>query len=80
MKTIGLIFNGVWSHYSFATAPKYANIFKLIYIYDLDEAAVADLEAIVIPFQSNHNEIAKHKELLYSFLAKGKKIFVEGDS
>ena len=80
MKKIGLIFNGVWSHYSFATAPKYASIFKLIYVYDLSEELINGLDAIIIPFQSNHTEIAKHKELLYSFLAQGKKIVVEGDS
>lgn len=80
MKKIGLIFNGVWSHYSFATAPKYAALVKLIYVYDLSEKIIDNLDAIIIPFQSNHTEIAKHKDLLYSFLAKGKKIVVEGDS
>jgi hypothetical protein len=80
MKKIGLIFNGVWSHYTFATAPKYANSIKLLYVYDLSKELLADLEAIIIPFQSNHIEIAKHKDLLYSFLAQGKKIMVEGDS
>ncbi len=80
MKKIGLIFNGVWSHYTFATAPKYRDIIKMIYVYDLSETELNDIEALIIPFQSNQKELAKHKELIYDFLAKGKKVFVEGDT
>jgi hypothetical protein len=77
---IGLVFNGVWSHYVFATAPKYRDIYKLIYVHDLSNDAVVGLDALVIPFQSNHDALAEQKEVLYSFLAGGGKVFVEGDS
>ncbi|WP_338876703.1 hypothetical protein WBJ53_13705 [Spirosoma sp. SC4-14] len=80
MQTIGLIFNGVWSHYAMATAPKYRDIYKLIYVYDLTSNAVAGLDALVIPFQSNQQELASRQEVIYSFLNQGKKVFVEGDS
>ena len=82
MKTpkIGLIFNGVWSQYAFAAAPKYRDIYRLLYVHDLNEIAVADLDALVIPFQSHQAAIAEHKELLYRFLARGKKMAVFGDS
>ena len=80
MARIGLIFNGVWSHYAMATAPKYRDIYKLIYVYDLDDAALDGLEAIVIPFQSNQIALAENKAVIYNFLARGKKVFVEGDS
>lgn len=80
MKTIGLVFNGVWSHYTFATAPKYKELIKLIYVHDFDKAALNGLEALIIPFQSNQKAIAKRKDLIYDFLAKGKKVFIEGDS
>lgn len=80
MQTIGLIFNGVWSHYAIATAPKYRPIYKLIYIYDLDDAAIEGLEALVIPFQSNQAELVARKSVIYNFLSQGKKVFVEGDS
>ena len=78
-KKIGLIFNGVWSHYTFAHAPKYKNIFELVYVYDITPEFINQFEAIVIPFQSNQKELAKHKEILYDFLKSGKKIFIEGD-
>lgn len=80
MAKIGMIFNGVWSQYAMATAPKYRDIYQLIYVYDLDQAAVADLDALVIPFQSNQSALTEKKAILYDFLAQGKKVFVEGDS
>ncbi len=80
MAKIGLIFNGVWSQYAMATAPKYRDIYTLIYVYDLDHDAVADLDALVIPFQSNQLALTEKKAVLYDFLAQGKKVFVEGDS
>ena len=80
MKTIGLLFNGVWSQYTFATAPKYKHLIKLIYIHDFDEASLEGLEALLIPFQSNQKAIAERKDLIYKFLGQGKKVFIEGDS
>lgn len=80
MHKIGLIFNGVWSHYAFATAAKYNEIFKLIYVYDLESDKLIELDALCIPFQSNHSAIAAKKEIIYDFLKEGKKVFIEGDS
>ena len=80
MAKIGLIFNGVWSQYAMATAPKYRDIYTLIYVYDLDHDAVAGLDALVIPFQSNQIALTEKKAVIYDFLAAGKKVFVEGDS
>ncbi|MFK7924812.1 MAG: hypothetical protein AB8H47_22830 [Bacteroidia bacterium] len=80
MKKIGLIFNGVWSHYAFAKATKYKDLYELVYIYELSEERIAHLQALVIPFQSNQLELSKHKALIYRFLQQGKKVFVEGDS
>lgn len=80
MKKIGLLFNGVWSHYTFATAPKYKDIIKLIYIHDLSDEALEGLEGLLIPFQSNQEIIVENKQAIYNFLGKGKKVFVEGDS
>lgn len=77
---IGLIFNGVWSHYTFAKAPKYRDLYKLIYLHDLYENHLVGLKALVIPFQSNHKALSKKRDLLYNFLKQGGKIFVEGDS
>lgn len=79
-KKVGLIFNGVWSHYAFAMATKYRDLYQLLYVHDLDAAALAGVDALAIPFQSNHKVIAAHRALIYDFLAQGKKVFVEGDS
>jgi len=79
-KKIGLIFNGVWSQYAFAKATKYRDLYKLLYIHDLDAAQMDSVDALAIPFQSNHRAIAQRRDLLYDFLAQGKRVFVEGDS
>ena len=80
MAKIGLIFNGVWSHYALATAPKYRDLYRLLYIHDLTAEAVRDLDALAIPFQSNQAVLTEKKALIYDFLAAGKKVFLEGDS
>jgi hypothetical protein len=80
MKKIGLLFNGVWSHYAFAKAPKYRDLYELIYVHEFTWADLEGLEGLVVPFQSNHAAIAQRKDLIYRFLAEGKKVFVEGDS
>jgi len=80
IKKIGLIFNGVWSQYAFAKATKYRDLYKLLYIHDLDAAQMDAVDALAIPFQSNHRAIAQRRDLLYDFLAQGKRVFVEGDS
>lgn len=76
---IGLIFNGVWSQYTFAKAEKYKDIVELVYVYDVTDAAVATYDALIIPFQSNQSALAERKQVLFNFLAAGKKIFIEGD-
>ena len=77
---IGLLFNGVWSQYALAAAPKYSDIYKLLYIHDLSSDSLSSIDALVIPFQSHQAAIATHKDLLYQFLSNGKKIAVFGDS
>jgi len=77
---IGLVFNGVWSQYAFAMAPKYRALYRLLYVHDLTDEAVRGLSALVIPFQSNQPALAARKEVLYRFLAAGKKVVVFGDS
>jgi hypothetical protein len=80
MKKIGLIFNGVWSHYAMATAPKYRDLYELVYVHELDDARIQHLGALVVPFQSHHAELARRKACLYRFLAAGNKIAVFGNS
>ena len=79
-KKIGLIFNGVWSQYTFAKATKYRDIYELLYIHDLTWEQLEKVDALAIPFQSNHEAIAAHRDLIYRFLAEGKRLFVAGDS
>lgn len=80
MKSIGLIFNGVWSHYVFATAPKYREHYELLYIHDLTFEATTGLRALAIPFQTNQEAIAAKQDIIYRFLAGGGTVYVEGDS
>jgi hypothetical protein len=77
---IGLIFNGVWSQYAMATAPKYAGIYELVYVHDLPIADLSSFDALVIPFQSHQAALENHQAILYRFLASGRKMAVFGDS
>lgn len=77
---IGLIFNGVWSQYALATAPKYRDIYQLLYVHSLSDGVLNGLDALVIPFQSHQAALSTHRTLLYQFLARGRKIAVFGDS
>ncbi len=77
---IGLLFNGVWSQYAMASAPKYQRFYELLYVHALTADQLKDRAALVIPFQSHQEAIFRHKDLLYRFLADGGKIVVFGDS
>lgn len=77
---IGLIFNGVWSQYAMATAPKYESLYQLIYVHDLPLVDLSSYDALVIPFQSHQAALVNHREHLYRFLAEGRKVAVFGDS
>lgn len=79
-KPIGMLFNGVWSQYAVATAPKYRDFIEMVYVRDLARARLDRFEALLIPFQNNHAVIARQRDALYAFLAAGKKIAVFGDS
>ena len=77
---VGLVFNGVWSHYAFATAPKYRDVYELVYVHDLSYERVREFDALVIPFQSNHAAIAERRDAVYRLLADGKTVAVFGDT
>ncbi len=80
MKQIGLVFNGVWSQYAMATAPKYRDLYELVYVHELVDVSIRHLQALVIPFQSNQEALVRRKDTLYRFLSEEKKIAVFGDS
>lgn len=77
---IGVLFNGVWSQYAFATAPKYRDLYELVYVHDLSYQRIRHLDALVVPFQSHQPAISARREAIYRFLADGKKVAVFGDS
>ncbi len=79
-RTVGLIFNGVWSHYVFATAPKYRDLVELIYVHDLPHTDISRFGGLIVPFQSDHAALAHCRTQLYGFLASGARLAVFGDS
>lgn len=79
-KPIGMLFNGVWSQYVVAVAPKYREFLELLYVHGSDMKQLNSYEALLIPFQSDHLAIAEYSMALYDFLACGKKIAVFGDT
>ena len=62
-KPIGMIVNGVWSHYAVATAPKYRDLIELIYVHDLGGARLERSAGLIVPFQNDHEAIASHCDL-----------------
>jgi hypothetical protein len=77
MADIALLFNGVWSHYVFARADKYAPHYELLY---KDDIARLDHKALIVPFQTDHTHLARHRETLEAHLAKGRTIAFFGDA
>ena len=79
-KPIAMIFNGVWSQYAVATAPKYRDLIELVYVHDLDRFDGAATRGIIVPFQTDHEALARHRDVLYAALARGARVAVFGDS
>lgn len=79
-KPIAFIHNGVWSHHVVASAPKYRPFYELVYVHDVTAERLAGFRAAVIPFQSHQKALAARKHAFYGLLARGGKLFVEGDS
>lgn len=77
---IAMLFNGVWSQYAVATAPKYRDMVELLYIHDVDETSLDRFGALVVPFQSDHRAIALRRREIYRFLGDGKTVAVFGDA
>lgn len=79
-KPIGMVFNGVWSQYAVATAPKYRDFIELLYVHDLASARLERFGGLIVPFQNDHEAIAAHQPALDALLARGGRIAVFGDS
>ena len=79
-RPVALVFNGVWSHYAVATAPKYRELVELVYVHDLAEVDLLAYRGLIVPFQSDHEALAARREQLYAFLARGRRMAVFGDS
>ncbi|MDE2155218.1 MAG: hypothetical protein KGJ32_04880 [Xanthomonadaceae bacterium] len=77
---IAMLFNGVWSQYAVATAPKYRAFFDLIPVHDLGAERLEGHQALLIPFQSNHAALAGRREAVFGFLAQGHRVAVFGDA
>ena len=77
---IAMLFNGVWSQYAVAAAPKYEAFFDLLYVHDLSAERLAPYEALLIPFQSNHQAVSAHSDAIMAFLASGRRVAVFGDT
>jgi len=80
MKPIALLFNGVWSQYIFAKAPKYRDFYRLVYTYQLSSETLDGCASLVIPFQSNHHEISRRQAVIERFLGEGKTVVCFGNA
>ncbi len=79
-KPIAMIFNGVWSQYAVATAPKYRDWIDLVYVHDLASLVWSDYRGVIVPFQSDHATLGAHRDAIYGFLAGGGRMAVFGDA
>lgn len=77
---IAMLFNGVWSQYVLATAPKYRAFFDLIPTHELDAGRLQGHLALLIPFQSNQAVLGDRRNVVSGFLAQGGHVAVFGDA
>lgn len=79
-RPIALVFNGVWSQYAVATAPKYRDLIDLVYVHDLPRVDLSAYRGVIVPFQSDHTALAAEQARLYAYLSGGGRLAVFGDS
>jgi len=77
---IGMIYNGVWSQQVVASAPKYRDFIDLLYVHELTTTALQRYQALIVPFQNDHQALAHQRDALYALLARGGHIAVFGDT
>jgi hypothetical protein len=75
-----MIYNGVWTQQVVATAPKYRALLELLYVHDLAALDLGRYRALIVPFQNDHEALARQRDKLYALLAAGGRIAVFGDS
>lgn len=80
MAPIAMIYNGVWSHYTMARAPKYRELYDLLYVHDIKAGDLDGYAAVVVPFQSNQRALEELRDAMFGVLARNGKIFVEGNA
>lgn len=80
MAPIAMIYNGVWSHFVVGKAPKYRDLYDLLYVHDIRKGSLDGYAAVVVPFQSHQPAMKALREEIFSVLKRGGKVFVEGDS
>lgn len=78
MKKIAALYNGVWSQHLVFTSEKYAPFFEEIYIGDFPNAELSGYAALYIPFQTNFDALAEHREKVEAYLNAGGTVIVEG--
>lgn len=79
-KPLAMLFNGVWSQYVVATAPKYRDWIDLVYLYDFAAIDLSRYRGLIIPFQMDHQRLAEQQHKLYDYLAQGGQVVVFGDA
>jgi len=77
---IAMLFDGVWSQYAVATAPKYRDFFELIHTHDFSSERLHLHQALLIPFQSNQILLCELSHVIFDFLAMGRRVAVFGDA
>lgn len=80
MAPIAMIYNGVWSHYVAANAPKYRPFYDLRYVHDIRPGDLDGYRAVVVPFQSHQPALARIRVAVMAVAERGGKVFVEGDA
>lgn len=77
---IAMLFNGVWSQYAVASAPKYREFFDLIPTHEFSAERLHGHQALLVPFQSHQQVLAERRQVVFDFLAQGRKVAVFGDA
>ena len=78
MKTIAGLYNGVWSQHLVFTSEKYGPFFDLLYVADFAKADLHRHAGLYIPFQSNLDFLARHRDKVEGYIQEGGTVVLEG--
>ncbi|MBC8043047.1 MAG: hypothetical protein IAF08_06340 [Rhizobacter sp.] len=77
-KLVGLL-SGTWPPYMVFTSEKYSPFFDTVYVGDFGQCNLLDYAGLYIPFLSNLDALAEHRQKIAAYLEHGGTVIIEGN-